>query len=217
MGNQTYDISEKPPLQQESAYKFCPNCCAMVLVFARFCPECGHEFSHVETDFEPDLDDLMLGEYLDPQTKYKVATLRRERKRAFEEELPPDLAIENFVNENGYTPPSQWLRGAILRKNASVKSKNKFLEYLDKTYNGSPKWQTRWVEYQLMLEFGTSDFSVIFNRDWRAALGVPYSADFEEVKQSYVSIINRFTASDLKLLEELNLALTDAQDELTID
>jgi superfamily II DNA or RNA helicase len=218
MGHQNYDISEpKKQGAEHDPYKECPDCHAEVLNFAKFCPHCGYEFGG--GDEEDDISEAFengLTEFVDKTTKEQIANIRRWRKEAYRVGASPDRAISKFYDRYRQNPPSAWLRHACLRKNASHKSKQKFLDYLDNSYNGQPQWAQTWLEYHLMLEFGTSDFSQIFQRDWRAVLGVPYAANWEQVKRSYIAKIKALTEADYDLAEELNAALEDAEDDRAV-
>jgi len=218
MGHQNYDISEtKKQGAEHDPYKECPDCHAEVLNFAKFCPHCGYEFGSEDEDDISEAFENGLTEFVDKTTKEQISNIRRWRKEAYRVGASPDSAISKFYDRYRQNPPSEWLRYACLRRNASQKSKQKFLDYLDGSYKGHPRWAHTWLEYHLMLEFGTSDFSQLFQRDWRAVLGVPYAANWEQVKRSYIAKIKALTEADQELADELNAALDDAREDRIAD
>ena len=215
MSKQDYKISEPSKPTPIDPYKQCPDCGEDVLVFAKVCPGCGYEFSG--SDSESDISIALLVEYLDRDTKEKIVNLRRWRKESYTLGTSPDSAIDRFYHQYRQHPPTEWLKHACLRKNASARSKQEFLDYLDRSYKGHPRWAKTWLEYHLAIEFGTSDFSQLFQRDWRAVLGVPYSASWQQVKLAYIEKIRVLTEADQELADELNAALDDAREDRIAD
>jgi hypothetical protein len=219
MGYQDYSIAEpKRKGEAPNPYKVCPECQAEVLIFAQVCPCCGYEFvgeGEGEEDAPDDVADAELAEFVDKLTREKIAYIRRVRRAAWQEKRSPDAPIEAFTQKYRHVPPAEWLRHACLTRRVSHARKHEFLEYLESSYRGQNKWATAWLEYHLMLEFGTSDFSVLFERDWRAVLSVPYAASWGAVKQAYIAKLKTLTEADRELAEELNAALEDAASEVS--
>ncbi|MBT9312564.1 DEAD/DEAH box helicase [Leptothoe kymatousa] len=212
MAAQNYSIQGEL-IEQAPPSKTCPDCDAEVLVFAQMCPECGHMFSDgEELPEEPDTELGRLTEYVDKLTKQQIADLRRWRKEAWKAGTSPDLPIESFSHVYGFIPPAEWMQHACLGKRVSTRRKLKFVEYLENAYQGKPQWAERWLCHHLQIEFGTSDLSMICDRNWGDVLDLPYSASWQEVQQAYMERM-RYTTDPADAVA-LNAALDDAKENL---
>ena len=212
MGYQNYDISEPVFIPFDPPTKTCPGCQAEVSIFAQVCPNCGFEFSGDALGLEDDRDPVLLSlnEFVDRVTKEKIKNLRRWRKDAFLQGLPPDSTTDRFTQAYGHHPPAEWLAHAALGRRVSNRRKLAFFNYLQ-AHCKPGQWADAWMAYHLRLEFGTQDLEQIgLFTDWDEILGVHYSADWETAKAAYMERIKRLP-DDHPDHERLALALEDAK------
>lgn len=181
MAYQDYSIAEDPRPPKEAPTKECPECNAVVLAFARVCPECGYMFPAKEEEEEPTLLYEDLGEYLDKYDRKKVKFLRLARKKAWEKRLNPDLPYEQFHSEFHHNPPADWSMNACLGKRYSRVRAGQFLEWL-RQHQKPGKFADRWLSHHLALEFGTDMPQVEM---WWSVLGVEPSATKQECIEAY--------------------------------
>ena len=211
MGWQVYDISkpevkEQPPLEKE-----CFSCGALIPQFAQFCPECGESCGGGDRDDElSDLDLSALHEFVDKETRDKIAFLRRRRRDTWLDRGAPDSPINDFVSKYGHIPPTVWVHRTFLqRRKVSQKQIDKFLEWLESSYHGNSQWQQQWVSYHLNLEFGTDDIGAIALPEWHETLALPPSASWEDALTAYRLQIQQ--APGKEQADALNEALSEAK------
>ncbi|MGB3312581.1 MAG: DEAD/DEAH box helicase family protein [Nodosilinea sp.] len=215
MAAQDYSIDGTIPPDSDISTKTCPECGAEALVFAQVCPECGFDFG--AGDDEGHQEELMLNhltEFVDRDTRQKIANLRRWRRESWQALGRPDDAIERFVSTYGHAPPAEWLHHACLTQRSSQTRKLAFYNWLEASYQGRDHWAVQWLEYHWALEFGTTDLNATLGNDWQQTLDLPYTADWHTVIASYRAKIRDLDESQIAAAEALNQALTDARDEL---
>jgi superfamily II DNA or RNA helicase len=214
MGYQCYDIDGEMPEPGEALYKTCPDCHAEVINFAQVCPHCGFEFG-MDDEIAIELPTGQLSEYVDQLTRKKISALRKWKKESWKTKASPDAPIEKFVSEYHHIPPAEWMLNACLTRRSSVKTRKRFLAYLEGCYRGKKEWRQPWLDYHLRLEFGDADLSKLLECDWQSVLGVPYSASWDEVKAAYMNALKEVTEADIERGHELSIAFEDAKDSFT--
>lgn len=220
MGFQNYDISQPQQDDPPSMTKTCPDCAAEVTMFARICPECGHEFTGEQVEDEAKQEELILAqlnEYVDSETRQKIKLIRKWRKSHYLADVAPDQAIDLFVQEFGHHPPGEWMHHACLGKNYSQQRKAEFVTYLFRHCNQESKWSKQWVAHHMTIEFGEFNPTIV---NWWEVLGVDRNASWEAVKQAYIAKSEELNPDKVignqyqELLDQLNLAFSDAKEEV---
>lgn len=196
-GYQDYSIDPKPPRKRKkddegerSMHKDCPECSFTNTVFARVCGQCGYEFSPEQDEDEGDYD-IELVEIFDNLTKKRIAYLRDQKRKCYEEGLSPDIPVDMFRAKWGFIPPKEWHQHAILGKRPSQKRKQEFLDYLNRL-----KKNEVWAKWHQRLEFGFQGINTgaDFNEkeSWWQVLGVRENCTRQEAKSAYISLAKNF-------------------------
>jgi superfamily II DNA or RNA helicase len=194
MGCHDYDISEPriPKRSDDPAamIKDCPECGEEVSIFAKVC-KCGHEFGDKFDDEQEELFDpslYTLKEWFDPIGCEQIQYLRTEKRRCYNANENPQVAVENFQKRFGYIPPNDWHQWAVLGKRANKAMRQQFTTYLEKH---AP--HAFWIKIQLLLETGYDDreppkFLAQWNQSWWDVLGVSKMDDKVTVKAAYLAL-----------------------------
>lgn len=108
-------ISLCPPEKENQALeKQCPDCEKFIPVFARVCPECGHEFPKKEASAKDYEVRFVISEFLSPDKKKAYKWLRYQLyKRFTDNHKPLDKIYEHFYERWGFLPHQDWFIGAI--------------------------------------------------------------------------------------------------------
>lgn len=224
-------LDPTPKREDEEFLKDCPQCGAMVSLFASICPECGYEFGgdkppEKNTEaFERDF-----GELFDDETLKLVRYARSQRRARFSKNQPPDRLWETFRDKYGYATfiHNDWLFGAVFGGEDTEFNRQRFLEYLDqfKPQIGSKadffaapvteNHQKAWIKNHLELEFGkpgrnyrtgkraTVDANIGLNSklEWYEILQCNPSASLEEIKLNYRELARLYHPDTTKLDEK---------------
>jgi Type III restriction enzyme, res subunit len=127
-----YDISPKRTSSGEGFdnSKTCPNCKAICTVFTQICPECQHVFSQEKEYMESELPQL--GHWFDETEKANYQSYRRLLRKAYEDDLQPESAAEEMLDETGCIPQPVYALHAVLGVNPTAESVAQYLEYLER-------------------------------------------------------------------------------------
>ena len=162
MDFQDYSIDGEMPEDNGENVKECPNCGHVQRVFNSKCEKCGYEFSSPEEEIEEENHYQELVEYTNGLTKQKIKFIRAWRKNAFKiwsinrqasDSTSPDKAIEDFLNEYGHNPPTDWVINAALTRRYSKAKLRDYIAYL-KAHIKNPKYAKGWLNYHYRLETG---------------------------------------------------------------
>lgn len=213
MGYQKYSIAQPKKKEPEPLEKDCPECGAVVNVFARLCPECGHLFGDSGDSEQIDMALGQLGEVLDPSQKSQVKALRKWRKAAYENDQNPSEPIEKFIKIYHFTPPVDWSVGAILgKRQASYKRRMAYLDWV-RRHCTKPEAMESWVAYHLRLEFGPGISHLEDLPWWWATLGISPGATQADLTEAYRRAIQTQTLTP-EQFHELNNAFDGAIEDI---
>lgn len=190
-GRQDYFIGEKRQRSSSTGagFKVCPDCKEVVSIFARIC-ECGYEFHNDDDDgiqFDDDLEDVELREYLSPDEEKAITWFRAKKRAAFRNNISPEIPVSLFIKEYGYVPHDDWHYKAV-----NV-SKSRYTQYVGQFHPDNRIWAST----HMRLEFGMDSkipkqFQLAPNKQWWEVLGVSKNAHHNDVKHAYLKLCKQY-------------------------
>ena len=210
-------LEPTPKREEEEFLKDCPQCGAMVSLFASICPECGYEFTGEKPPeknteaFERDF-----GELFDDETLKLVRYARSQRRTRFSKSQPPDRLWETFRDKYGVATfiHNDWLFGCVFGGEDTEYNRQRFLEYLDQ-FAPDNKYKDWWIKHHLELEFGkpgknyrtgkrqTVDSKIGLNSklQWYEILQCNPNAPLDEIKLNYRELARAYHPDTTELDE----------------
>lgn len=195
---------------EEMPVKECPNCSAILPIFAMICPDCGYLFVKEEEEDTPDtLPEF--GEIFSKEQQEQISYLRGQLLRAYKAERDIGRVTWLFTERYNFLPPQHWYLDAIFRRGRNVHptvrktDEQALLRFFKKT---KPTANSGWLGEQFRREFGKGyyDFDVI---NWKDVLGVPEHSNYsyKDVTDLYRQKIVQASPEDASLL---NFCLEEA-------
>ena len=174
-------LCPNPNLPEEMT-KQCPNCNALIPIFARICPECEFEFPKGDKQDEPEGDPPIFGEILSSEQQEQCRYLVSQRKRAYTTGKNPAKTGWLFYQRYGFFPPKEWHKFSCLRDihKTPELAKRKFIHFLQTV---SPKAHSKWIKEQTALEFG--EWVNTETETWWQYFGLDPICNWSEVKTRY--------------------------------
>ena len=194
----------------EMPVKECPNCAAVLPIFAQICPHCGFEFIGEEDKEIPDVLPEF-GEIFSKEQQKQIGYLRGQLLRAYKAGRNIARVTWLFTEQYGFAPEQHWYKDAIFRRGKSCHplvrkaDQARLFKVLKKA---NPKATLGWLGEQFRREFGPGYYNFENVITWYDALGIPSSSCWKEIKQVYQKLI--IDASP-EYAEVLNFCLEDAK------
>jgi len=198
--------------------KTCPDCDAVVPIFAQVCPHCGHEFGEGQGEGEQltlDLDKAMFGEILSEEEKKQCRYLRTQLRNAFRGGRDVGRVPALFFNKFNKIPPKHWFEDAIFRRGRHPHPDQRkadqyaLIAQIRKTRVNANNGH---LGEMLRNEFGKAFYS-LDQIDWWNELGIEKTKDYQLVKEAYQKAI---ATADKGKAALLNLALEEARNVCSI-
>jgi len=189
----------------EANLKECPNCGALVHIFAEICPWCGFVFGGERRLDDDDKEyEKKFGELFPPEILPKVRYVRSQRKTRFTKGLAPDSLWENYDKKHGPLTPdgaaikNDWMLGAVFGGKTGKAYQQIFLTYLEKFAPAIPKYRDTWLKHHIDIEFGRNNqhqqhqhqqqsksSNTYQIKNWADILGCSVDDTWEQIKYCY--------------------------------
>lgn len=222
-GFQDYSIGPKPPKDSNpNTVKTCPNCHFVCSIFLSICPECRYEFTSPKDPVpdDHDLSTIPLVELFSPLERQQIQFLRRAKKICYQNDLNPDIAIQQFLKRYGFEPYYEWHFQAVLGSQRTLRQKQTFIQYLK---SHAPKIHAaHWLTINIHLEFGDNNNQPIISHTqrtypgWWDILRVPETVSYEQAKAAYLDLAQPWQPDETQdpdapfRMKQLNWAWTQA-------
>lgn len=211
LSTESYDtpLCPKHKKAEEIPVKQCPNCSAVLPIFAQICPHCGFEFVAEEKELPDTLPQF--GEIFSKEQQRQIGYLRGQLLRAYKAERNIARVTWLFREQYGFTPELHWYKDAIFRRGESPHpsvrkvDEARFLKVLKKA---NPKATSGWLGEQFRREFGAGYYNFEGVITWHQGLEIPSDSCWKQIKDRYRELILNASPEQA---EVLNFCLEEAK------